>query len=51
VDAALDRAFHDAEALLLSRLGGVTPTMLSADFHGRLRARGGSHDLENVHAS
>jgi DNA-binding IscR family transcriptional regulator len=51
VNAALSHAFHDAEALLLSRLGEVTLAMLSADFHGRLAARGGSHRLENVHAS
>ena len=51
VNAALDQAFHDAEALLLARLGEVTLAMLSADFHDRLLARGGSHDLESVHAS
>jgi DNA-binding IscR family transcriptional regulator len=51
VNAALSQAFRDAEALLLSRLGDVTLAMLSADFHDRLVARGGSHDLENVHAS
>jgi len=51
VNAALNQAFHDAEALLLSRLGEVTLAMLSADFHDRLVARGGTHDLEHVHAS
>ena len=51
VNAALTQAFHDAEALLLSRLGDVTLAVLSADFHARLVARGGSHDLEHVHAS
>jgi DNA-binding IscR family transcriptional regulator len=51
VNAALDEAFHDAEVLLLSRLGEVTLAVLSADFHERHVARGGSHDLENVHAS
>ena len=51
VNAALDQAFHDAEALLLSRFGEVTLAMLSADFHDRLVARGGSRDLEDVHAS
>jgi DNA-binding IscR family transcriptional regulator len=51
VNAALNRAFHDAEVLLLSRLGDVTLAALSADFHDRLVARGGSHDLEHVHAS
>ena len=51
VNAALDQAFHDAEALLLSRFGEVTLAMLSADFHDRLAARGGTHHLENVHAT
>ena len=50
VNAALDHAFHDAEALLLSRLGDVTLAALSADFHERLVARGGRHDLEHAHA-
>ena len=50
VNAALSQAFHDAEALLISRLGEVTLAMLSADIHDRLVARGGSHDLEKVHA-
>jgi Rrf2 family protein len=54
VNAALNQAFHDAEALLLSRLGEVTLAMLSVDFHNRLGARGGLPELENletVHAS
>ena len=51
VNAALGRAFHDAEALLLARLGEVTLATLHADVHGRLLARGGSHDLEDAHAS
>jgi DNA-binding IscR family transcriptional regulator len=51
VNAALNQAFHDAEVLLLSRLGDVTLAVLSADFHDRLVARGGPHDLEHVHAS
>jgi DNA-binding IscR family transcriptional regulator len=50
VNATLNQAFHDAEALLLSRFGEVTLAMLSAEFHHRLAARGGFHDLENVHA-
>jgi DNA-binding IscR family transcriptional regulator len=50
VNAVLNQAFHDAEALLVSRLGEVTLAMLSADFHDRLVARGGSNDLENIHA-
>ena len=51
VNAALNQAFDEAEALLLSRLDQVTLAMLSRDFHDRLATRGGSHDLENVHAS
>lgn len=51
VNAALTHAFHDAEVLLLSRLDEVTLAMLSADFHDRLVARGGSHTLEEFHAS
>ena len=42
VNAALDQAFQDAQALLLARLGSVTLAMLSADFHARLVARGAS---------
>ncbi|HEV7418007.1 RrF2 family transcriptional regulator [Tianweitania sediminis] len=51
VNAALSSAFADAEALLLSRLGDVTLAALSADFHGRLKQRGGQFDLETAHAS
>lgn len=51
VNAALDQAFADAEALLLARLGEVTLAMLSAGFHERLIARGGHHDLESAHVS
>ena len=51
VNAALNQAFQNAEALLLARLGEVTLAALSADFHKRLVARGGSYDLENIHAS
>jgi DNA-binding IscR family transcriptional regulator len=51
VNAALGQAFHDAEALLLARFGDVTLAMLSADVNDRLLARGGSQNLENVHAS
>lgn len=39
VNAALDTAFHDAEALLIARLGDVTLGQLSADFHTRLAKR------------
>lgn len=50
VNAALDTAFRDARALLLSRLGGVTLAMLSADFHKRLVKAGKSRKRDNVHA-
>jgi DNA-binding IscR family transcriptional regulator len=50
VNAALNQAFHDAEALLLARFGEVTLAMLNADVHDRLVEHGGSHHLENVHA-
>lgn len=39
VNNALNQAFHDAEALLLSRLGEVTLAALSAGLHDRLIAR------------
>ncbi|WP_369719608.1 MULTISPECIES: Rrf2 family transcriptional regulator [unclassified Bradyrhizobium] len=39
VNAALDQAFHDAEALLLSRLGKVTLAMLGDDLRKRLGTR------------
>ena len=51
VNAALDQAFDDAEALLLSRLGSVTLAMLSADFQKRLGDRRNRHRLETAHAS
>jgi len=51
VNAVLDSAFDDAEALLLSRLGDVSLAMLSADFHARLKRRTGSGrtEIEDVH--
>ena len=49
VNAALDSAFSDAEALLLSRLGDVTLAHLSADFHTRLAARSRSRRTEIAH--
>ncbi|ULL00780.1 Rrf2 family transcriptional regulator [Bradyrhizobium sp. I71] len=39
VNAALDQAFRDAEALLLSRLGEVTLAMLGEDLRKRLGSR------------
>ena len=47
VNAALDAAFQDAEALLLSRLGEVTLATLSADFHARMEARPASHQEDH----
>lgn len=53
VNAALDDTFREAEALMLARLGGVTLSALSADFHRRMVAGGHSpshsHDLEHSH--
>jgi DNA-binding IscR family transcriptional regulator len=43
VNAALDRSFAEAEALLLARFGEVSLAMLSADFHARLTARPHGH--------
>jgi DNA-binding IscR family transcriptional regulator len=51
VNASLNQAFRDAEALLLSRLDGVTLAALSADFHARLAARGNTTDAAHRHAS
>lgn len=51
VNAALDGAFRDAEALLLERFGAVTLAALSADFHARMVASGKAIDLESAHAA
>jgi len=51
VNAALDRAFQEAESLLLNRFGEVTLAALSADFHARYVARGDTYDPETIHAS
>jgi DNA-binding IscR family transcriptional regulator len=52
VNAVLQQAFQDAEELLLSRLGKVSLSRLSADFHARLGVRGNSQAFEeHVHAS
>lgn len=40
VNAALEKSFQDAEAVLLARLGEVTLAMLGADIRDRLAARG-----------
>lgn len=49
VNAALDTGFREAEALLLEQFGRVTLAALSADFHARLAARGGTLTLEQAH--
>jgi DNA-binding IscR family transcriptional regulator len=51
VNAALDTAFQDAEALLLSRLGDVTLAALSRDFHARLADRRSARrtEIDHVH--
>ena len=51
VNASLDRAFQEAEALLLSRLSKVTLAALSRDFHKRLKARKSLRrtELSHVH--
>ena len=42
VNAALEQAYRDAEAVLLARLGAVTLAALARDFHRRLAASGRS---------
>ncbi|WP_421567085.1 Rrf2 family transcriptional regulator [Ochrobactrum sp. EDr1-4] len=49
VNASLNKAFSDAEELLLKRFGEVTLAMLSADFHQRAIERGATFDLETAH--
>jgi DNA-binding IscR family transcriptional regulator len=51
VNAALDRASADAEALLLERFGEVTLANLRADVRRRGGVRGVTHTLEAAHAS
>lgn len=47
VNAALQQAFRDAEERLITRFGEVTLSMLSADVHARLVARGCFHGIED----
>lgn len=42
VNASLEQAYRDAEAVLLARLGAVTLAALARDFHRRLAASGRS---------
>lgn len=51
VNAALDDAFREAEALLLERFGAVTLARLSADFHARMVAGDKSINLESIHGA
>lgn len=48
VNAALDQAFEEAQALLLSRLGKISLAALSADFHRRLAER--PRNRKHIHA-
>ncbi|MBX3199768.1 MAG: Rrf2 family transcriptional regulator [Labilithrix sp.] len=50
VNAALDKSFHDAEELLLARLGEVSLATLSGDIRRRSAARGRSHRSGKAHA-
>lgn len=49
VNAALDQAFHDAEALLIQQLGRVTLADLAADFSRRMArmTRTGKHHVHH----
>ena len=51
VNAALDGAFRDAEALLLARLSKVSLATLRTEFHALYAARKGKHrkEIEHVH--
>lgn len=49
VNSALGEAFDEAQALLLRRFGEITLAQLSADFHARMRERGGPVTLEGSH--
>jgi DNA-binding IscR family transcriptional regulator len=51
VNAALDQAFRDAEALLLTRLGEVTLATLGDQLRGRLPRGARARNLEVAHAS
>jgi DNA-binding IscR family transcriptional regulator len=46
VNAALEQAYRDAEAMLLVRLGSVTLAALARDFHARVA--GGDHPIVGV---
>jgi Rrf2 family protein len=50
VNAALDDAFQDAEAILLARFNDITLQALSVDFHARLARAPKSHRRKVSHA-
>lgn len=49
VNAALGKAFDEAEDLLLRRFGEVTLAMLSADFNARFKGHRDKFKLEKAH--
>lgn len=49
VNASLDDVFEQAQQLLLDRLGKVTLSELSRDFHARMVERGPAFDPQAVH--
>jgi DNA-binding IscR family transcriptional regulator len=49
VNAALGKAFDEAEELLLRRFGEVTLAMLSADFNARFKGQRDKFNLEKAH--
>ena len=49
VNAALGKAFDEAEELLLRRFGEVTLAMLSADFNARFKGQRDKFKLEKAH--
>lgn len=49
VNAALGKAFDEAEDLLLRRFGEVTLAMLSADFNARFKGHRDKFNLEKAH--
>jgi hypothetical protein len=49
VNAALGKAFDEAEELLLRRFGEVTLAMLSADFSARFKGQRDKFNLEKAH--
>ncbi|MBB3899704.1 DNA-binding IscR family transcriptional regulator [Roseococcus suduntuyensis] len=51
VNAALGRAFEDAEAMLLERFASVTLAQLRADLRARLATHRHPCDLETVHGA